>query len=219
MDNLIGPAERGGLAVEHVWRRFRKFEVLKDASLALEEGQIGAVIGANGSGKTTLLRILAGVLTPDKGAVTVAGRPLGRARVGYVLAGDRGLYQRLTGYQNLEFFGRLGGLQRAPALAAARSVAAMLDATDLMEKRLSACSTGQRRRLAVARGFVARPPVVLIDEPFSDLDDTGKDAVATVMEHWAGAGGTVLFAAPSMEGGPRADVVFRMRSGELEVVS
>jgi ABC-2 type transport system ATP-binding protein len=203
------------VAVGRVSRSFGSARILADVTLRLERGTVAAIIGRNGSGKTTLLRIVAGLLQPDEGSVTVAGGPAGRGLSGFVPAGDRGLYWRLTGQQNLEFLGRLRGLSRRNARRWTRVAAATLNAQDLVAKRVGDCSTGQRRRLALARGFVAGPPVVLLDEPFADLDAQGCRAVESAVRAWAAAGGVCLYAAPVSEAGPAPDMAFRLQAGSL----
>jgi ABC-2 type transport system ATP-binding protein len=202
------PREKGSIGLSGVWRRFKDLPVLRGVTLDLEPGHIGALIGPNGSGKTTLLRIVAGLLTPDVGSVQVAGREAGTGMAGYVLAGDRGLYWRLTTTQNLEFFAGIAGLRADDARTRARQALQALAAESLGPRRVEVCSTGQRRRIAIARGFVSRPPVVLVDEPFADLDEEGCRAVEGLMRSWADAGGAVLYAAPMPGAGPTPDVVF-----------
>jgi ABC-2 type transport system ATP-binding protein len=200
----------GAIVLEGLRRSFGHERVLHDVSLRVASGQIVALIGPNGSGKTTLLRILAGVLEPDAGSVAVAGQRPGRGLAGYVPAGDRMLNWRLTGRENLRFFGRIGGVRRNDVPSAILAAAHSADASDLLDKRVGACSTGQRRRLMLAVALLASPPVLLIDEPFSDLDDQGCSAVETASRRWAGGGGLVLYAAPKRSEGPRADLVYRL---------
>jgi ABC-2 type transport system ATP-binding protein len=209
----LGPRGRGSISVSNLSRRFKDVEVLKDVDLELGPGEVGALIGPNGSGKTTLLRIIAGILTPHSGAVAVAGRPPGLGLAGYVLAGDRGLYWRLTAMQNMEFFGGIAGLGPTRARANAGEILHILGAESLASRRVEVCSTGQRRRLAIARGFVAGPPVVLVDEPFADLDEQGCRAMEDLTRRWTEMGGSVLYAAPMRGGGPAADLVFDVEQG------
>src|SRR5207248_9047168 len=143
----------------------------------------------------------------------------GRGLAGYVVAGDRGLYWRLTTMQNMEFFAGIGGMRRAEARAFSSRVLEALGAAALSERRVEVCSTGQRRRLAVARGFVTRAPVVLVDEPYADLDEEGCAAVEGLVAQWAKAGGAVLYAAPMRDVGPPPDVVFRLAPGRAMAAS
>jgi ABC-type multidrug transport system ATPase subunit len=213
------PRGRGSVRFSDVSRGFKGIPVLRGVSLELRPGHIGALIGPNGSGKTTLLRIVAGLLTPDAGSVEVARGQTGEGKAGFVLAGDRGLYWRLTTSQNLEFFAGIAGLPADEARVRSRQALEALDASDLGPRRVEVCSTGQRRRIAVARGFVSCPPVVLIDEPFADLDEEGCRAVEGLCRRWVDAGGVVLYAAPVRGGGPGADVVFDLTRNESHAVT
>jgi ABC-2 type transport system ATP-binding protein len=206
----VAPSAEGSIRVAGVSRSFKGVPVLDHVSLEVRSGQIGALVGPNGAGKTTLLRIIAGILEPDNGTVSVAGRPPGKGSTGYVVAGDRGLYWRLTAVQNLEFFAGVAGFTTPAARENAWRVLRALGAADLAERRVEVCSTGQRRRIAVARGFVGLPPVVLVDEPFADLDDEGCRAVESLIRSWAESGGCVLYAAPMLGVGPAADVLFEL---------
>jgi len=209
------PSFPGSVQVVEVARRFGDVAVLRGVSFDLPSGMVAALIGPNGSGKTTLLRILAGLLSADSGRAMVAGDVPGRGRAGFVPAGDRGLYWRLTGSQNTEFFGRISGLGRRHSLDRARAVAAVLGAEELLGRRVGTLSAGQRRRLAIARAFAAGTGVILLDEPYSDLDQEGADGVAELAQAWSARGGTVLYAAPVPEGGPAAEIRLDLQDGSL----
>jgi ABC-type multidrug transport system ATPase subunit len=214
----LRPTGSGGIEVQGVSRAFGARQVLRQISLTLQPGEIGAVVGENGSGKTSLLRILAGVLGADEGTVDVAGGAPGRGRASFIPAGDRMLNWRLTGRHNLEFFASLAGLQDPQRTIAVESSANAFGATALLEQRVAECSTGQRRRLMLAAGFIAGPPVVLLDEPYADLDAPGQADVAATCRRWADDGGSVVFAAPEAAEGPATDRILRLIDGNLSEV-
>jgi ABC-2 type transport system ATP-binding protein len=205
-----------GIVLDDVRRTFGNERVLDGASLRLEPGRVAAIVGPNGSGKTTLLRMLAGVLQQDSGSVAVCGRAPGHGLAGYVPAGDRMLNWRLSGRENLRFFARIAGIRRGDVDAAILAAAETADAADLLGKRAGQCSTGQRRRLMIAVAFLGSPPVLLIDEPFSDLDDGGCAAVEAASRRWVDADGLVLYAAPKRSEGPRTDAIYRFADGRIE---
>ena len=156
-------------------RRFGSRPVLRELSLTVERGQRVAVLGRNGAGKTTLLRCVAGSLLPSSGSVLVGGsppsRPETRAQIGAVLPGERSFALRLSGRENLRFFARLR--LRGPRRAE-RAVAELTDELQLagiLERRVSACSTGMLQQLAFARALLGAPSVLLLDEPTRSLDD------------------------------------------------
>lgn len=196
----IGPRTPASFKLLDVSRRFGERDVLRSVDIEGDAGSMTIICGLNGSGKTSLLRIIAGLLTPDHGQVTVCGREPGSRSTGYVPAGDRGLHWRLTGRQNLDFFARLavvGNRQQA-----VESAAEALGARDLLDQRVGDCSTGQRRRLAVAQAIVGGPPILLLDEPYAELDEEGIDRVRDVVSTWRSRGGAVIAAAPSPDQTP-----------------
>ena len=211
------PRSAGSVSVVGLVRRFGDHAVLDAVDLDVASGSVAMVLGDNGSGKSTLLRILAGVLDADAGRVSVAGEPPRRGLSSFVPSGDRMLHWRLTGAQNLGFFARLAGTGGPRLEADVRLAAAALDAEDLLQRRVGECSMGQRRRLMLAVGFLARAPVVLLDEPDADLDDDGRGAVEAACRSWADHGGVVVFASPRSDNGLRADALARLTAGRIEM--
>jgi heme exporter protein A len=168
------------LAVQNLTRSFGHVRALRGVSFALRAGEALAVFGPNGAGKTTLLRILAGLLRPDAGAVLTGGRPLlrgdleQRRRIGLISHASL-LYDGLTATENLEFYARLYALPD-PRLAARRA----LEAVGLTERAKSAAGTmsrGMLQRLAIARALLHEPDIVLLDEPFTGLDQRSAAAL------------------------------------------
>ncbi len=177
-------------------RRFGRLAVLEGVSGELTDGGALVVTGPNGSGKSTLLRCLAGLLAPDAGTIELRhdGRPLATAErrrsVGYV-APDLALYEELTAGENLAFFARLRGVpvERGRDL---------LDRLGLPAARAAgALSSGMRQRLRWIWALLHRPRLLLLDEPFQNLDAPGEAAVRALLgEHLAG-GGLAVVANPS----------------------
>lgn len=192
----IRPRAEGSVVARGLQRGFRGRAVLRDASFEVSPGTIACVIGSNGSGKTTLLRLLAGTLLPDGGSAEVCGRRPTDGLSAYLPAGDRGLYWRLSARRNLVFAAGIVGMRRGEADELATAALAAVDAGDLAGRVVGECSTGQRRRVSIARALVTRAPVLLLDEPFEDLDAVGADTVRDVMSGWAAEGGCVIYANP-----------------------
>jgi ABC-type multidrug transport system ATPase subunit len=209
------PAAPGEVVLQHVSRRFGDVHVLEDVSQVLPSGSLTAIIGDNGSGKTSLLRIIAGTLLPDAGAVTISGLPPGNGLAAIVPAGDRALYWRLTGAQELGFFARLTGVERDEARNLTTKAAELLEVEHLADRQIGTFSTGQRRRLMVARSLVGRAPVLLLDEPYADLDPTARDVVERALRRWTDHGGAAVWTSPTVEGGPRSDAALHLRNGML----
>jgi ABC-type multidrug transport system ATPase subunit len=204
----LKPRTRGSIAAIDLSKSFGDRNVVQGLSLEAGPGSVIALVGPNGCGKTTVLRMLAGTLDPDQGDVQVCGGPPGRGASALAPAGDRCLYWRLDGRRNLAFYGRVNGTR--PLDDAIESVIVDMDLRGFVDRRVGAMSTGQRRRLVVASALVSRAPLLLIDEPFADLDAKGIESVATLVSAWASEGGCVAFAAPATTDGPPADVVLQL---------
>ena len=159
------------IVAEGLVKRFGRAAALRDVGFALPRGETLAVLGANGAGKSTLLRLLAGLARPTAGRLEVDGLAPGdrraRARLGYVGHATL-LYPALTARENLIFAARLHALadaaDRADAGLAREGLAAVA------ARRAGDFSRGMAQRLAIARGLIHDPPIVLLDEPFTGLD-------------------------------------------------
>ncbi len=151
-------------------------EALRDVSLEIENGEIFGLIGRNGAGKTTLTKIIATLVQPTSGSVSVKGFDSVnddvkvRSLVGLATAEERSFYWRLTCRQNLMFFSRLFGMTDADAKNRVNELFRQLDLSKLAKRRFSDLSTGNKQRLAVARALLAKPQVLLLDEPTRSLD-------------------------------------------------
>ena len=170
------------VAAEDVWKYYGDYAALREIKLAIEPGSCVALLGRNGAGKTTLLRIIAGFSKTGKGRVSIFGKDARdtetRRRVG-VLGHGISVYEELTAYENLMLFGRLYGLENP-----AHSAMEWLDRTGLSRVRdglVREFSRGMRQRLAVARAFLHNPDVLLLDEPFTALDDRAIAVLQTVL--------------------------------------
>ena len=156
-------------------KRFGDVEAVISVSFAVNAGEVYGLLGPNGAGKTTTMRILAGLLAPSAGTVTVAGVDVGSAaqhakrRLGFLSAGA-GLYARLSGRELLRYTGRIYDM---PAEAIGRRIEELAEALvlhDFLDQRAETLSTGQKQRVSLARAVFHDPPVLILDEPTSGLD-------------------------------------------------
>jgi ABC-2 type transport system ATP-binding protein len=164
------------------WRAFlQPFEpatslALAGISLEVRSGEAVALLGTNGAGKSTLLKILATLVLPTSGRASVAGHDTVqnsravRRQLGYHAGTDHGFYPRLTGRQNLLFFGRLNRLSRGAATQRVASLAEQFHFKDSLDRQVRTLSTGTVQRLSLARAVLHEPSVLLLDEPTRSLD-------------------------------------------------
>ncbi len=179
--------------VARVWKYFGEFPALREVDFAASSGTCTALLGRNGAGKTTMLRILAGLSTPSQGSVELLGRSSrnseARAKVGLIGHGIA-IYDELSARENLMLFGRLYGLGNPRAAADEWLEKTGLDhvATSLVRE----FSRGMRQRLAVARAFLHNPSLLLLDEPFTSLDDRAIALLQNLLLAAIAGGATVI---------------------------
>jgi len=195
--------------------------VLDGVDLDVARGEVLALLGPNGAGKTTTVEILATVRRPDTGTATVAGLDIVRdaERVRGVL-GLTGQYAAvddlLTGRENLELMARLAHLPRAEVRSRARELLALFSLTDAADRRVRTYSGGMRRRLDLACGLLARPAVVVLDEPTTGLDPRSRNELWEVVRDVVAQGTTVLLTTQYLaEADALADQVVLLDGGRV----
>ena len=206
------------IELEALVRRYGEREALSDVSLSLATGQTLVVFGPNGAGKTTLLRVLSTLLRPHSGRVTVLDRQLPqdawavRGRVG-LLGHEPLLYRELSARENLRFHARLHDLDSARV----EELLAAVALTERADEPLKSLSRGMVQRAAIARATLHDPELLLLDEPYANLDPTAIDLVAPLIG--AESGRTrVLSSHDPASGLAQADVVLGLRAGRAVLV-
>lgn len=191
------PAAGDGIVVHDLHRAFGTVRALDGVELTARAGAVTALVGPNGSGKTTLLLVLAGLLVPDRGTVTVAGHdpvahgPAARAQTGW-MPDTFGTWDSLTAHEVLLTFAATYRLSPAAAAARATDLLATVHLSEYADRPASVLSRGQKQRLGLARALVHDPAVLLLDEPASGLDPRSRVDLRLLLRRLADEGRTVL---------------------------
>ncbi len=200
------------LAARSLTKRFGTREALRDVSFELVPGELVGIIGPNGAGKTTLLSILAGVLAPDEGELSLPAAEIGW-RVGWVPQSPA-LYSKLSVAENLRLFARLEKLADVEA-----AVAGMLEQTGLGDRageEVGRLSGGNQQRVNIAIGLLSAPAVLLLDEPSASLDPRQRERLWEFISGLAERGTTVAFSTHNVAEVERyATRVLLLADGEL----
>jgi len=173
---------------------FGRTVAVNDLTLDIDQGVCG-VFGQNGSGKSTLLRCVAGLLRPARGLIAIDGDPVNlsdeafRRQVGFA-GHEPGLYRRLTVMENLRLFGSLYGV----GATRIDEVVANLDLARFSDTRVEALSAGTRRRAAVARALLHEPRILLLDEPYANVDEDAAELISSAVRPWRSNGRVALIA-------------------------
>jgi len=197
------PASPSTVEVSAVSRSFGRRLAVDRVDLSLSAGDCLALFGPNGAGKTTLLRLIAGLLKPSAGTVTVAGRslrdnPQARALVG-LISHQSMLYGALTARENVEFAARLYGV--ADVRDAARRALERMQVADRADAPVKQLSRGLQQRVSIARSVVHEPSVVLLDEPYTGLDAIGGAALTEMLHGLRAAGAALVLVTHNVDEG------------------
>ncbi len=191
----------------HPFRPRRLCTALSGIDFAVQKGDRIAVLGPNGAGKTTLLKLIGGLLFPTVGDIIVNGfntvnhNTTARRSVGFVLNEERSFFWRLSGVQNLEFFGALDNLRGADLHNRIRELVQLVGLEAAAAKPVGEYSSGMKQRLALARGLIAEPEVLILDEPTRALDPVACDELIELImaRLYRDSGKTLLIATHRLE--------------------
>jgi sodium transport system ATP-binding protein len=196
------------IEVERLSKSFRDYRrgwvpAVVDVGFTCRPGEIFGLLGPNGAGKTTTLRILSTVLRPTGGRAVVAGYDVVdqpeevRAHIGYMSA-STGIYDRMTAWELVEYFGRLYGMARGPLRERMEAIFGWLQMDDFRDVLGSKMSTGMRQKVSIARTIVHDPPVLIFDEPTSGLDVLVARVLLRKIAELRDQGKTILFSTHAM---------------------
>ena len=186
------------VTVDRLRKTLGKNEVLRGISFEAGKGEIFGLLGPNGAGKTTTLRTICTLLSPDDGTINVLGFDTRaapqevRRRVGVVTA-EIGVYPRLSARENITYFARLSEVADDDVRRQVDEVIDRLDMSSFARQRAESLSSGQKQKVAIARAIVHDPPVLMFDEPTSNLDVLASKEIRDFMVESKGRGKCVIF--------------------------
>jgi len=207
------------IMLEGVNKTIKKQVVINALDLQVDEGQILALCGGNGAGKSTILRMIAGISQPDSGSITVGGlrwkdnRKRYAELIGY-MPDDFRFAQGLTAYETLSFWAALRGIPKLRA----REVLHEVGLADTGKKSVASFSKGMRQRVLFAQALLAKPPIILMDEPTNGLDPYWIETFVRKVKETAANGQTVIFSTHQLHVAEAlADRIALLRGGQIEL--
>jgi ABC-2 type transport system ATP-binding protein len=208
------------LEIRGLAKRFDR-PAVNGLDLAIEAGEFYTLLGPNGAGKTTTLRMVAGLLQPDNGGISVFGidalaEPVAAKQIMAWLSDEPMIYDKLTPFEYLEFIAGLWGVDAQLAETRARDLISWLGLEPHGHERCEAFSKGMRQKVALAGALVHEPKLIILDEPLTGLDAGSARQVKTVLRERVGAGGTVIMTTHILEVAERmADRIGVIADGRL----
>jgi ABC-type multidrug transport system ATPase subunit len=202
------------ITVRGVIKQFGRFAALRGVDAEFEAGKFYAILGDNGAGKTTLLRALAGLARPTQGEITILGQTPKDAchDLGY-MAHPSLLYEEMSGLENLRYFASLYGIDGD---ARCQQVIGAVGLDPALARPVGQYSQGMRQRMSLARAMLHDPKILLLDEPFSNVDGTSAREMVGLLKHMSQSGKTIFVVthqAGLLEG--VADEVISMQAGQI----
>jgi heme ABC exporter ATP-binding subunit CcmA len=201
--------------LDRVSKLFGSFAALRKVSADLERGRCYVLLGQNGAGKSTLLRILAGLLRPTLGTVKVFGETdphEARARIGYMSHAPM-LYDELTAAENLSYF---GSLYAGRTCLTPEEALEQVGLDPALSRPLGQYSQGMRQRASLARVLVSQPELLLLDEPFSNMDVESARQMVTLLAGFRHSSRTIVLTTHQRElAAPIADWILTLRAGQV----
>ena len=192
------------IEVKSLAKSYGEIQAVQNISFSAADGKITALLGPNGAGKSTTLRILSTVALPDNGTATIAGLDVAtepmevRKQIG-VLPHNSGLYARLTGLENIRYFGRLQHIEKQELEIRIDALVEQLDMKDFCTRRTAGFSQGQKIKVALARALVHDPKHVMLDEPTNGLDVMATRALREIINQLKQDGKCILFSSHIMQ--------------------
>jgi len=202
-------------------KKYGETTAVDGLELAVETGSVHGFVGPNGAGKTTTMQMIVGLLSPTTGEVRIDGEPAGsiaaKRKIGYSPQ-ELSLYESMTGREYLRYMGRVSGMSRSDAAERAEELLEWLDLTDAADQQAGGYSGGMKRRLSIAQALIHEPDLLVLDEPTTGLDPSGRQKIMDALESLPEDGMTVFVSSHVLaELEQYIDSVTILRDGELVV--
>lgn len=206
------------IKVEKLEKKFGEFRALDGLDLEVRKGEVYGLLGPNGAGKTTAIKVLTGLLKKTSGNAEILGIPIPNKdvaqRIGY-MPQETALYVGLTVHQNLEFFGKLFGLDRAEILTREKELLKFIDLEKWRDELVANLSGGMKHRVSLACALIHQPEVLFLDEPTVGVDPELRVSFWNYFANLKSKGITILITTHYMDEASHCDRVGFMRSGKL----
>ncbi|QSG07499.1 ABC transporter ATP-binding protein [Halapricum desulfuricans] len=176
-------------------KRFGETVAVDGIDLTVEEGSVHGFVGPNGAGKTTAMQLLVGLLSPSEGAATIGGKPAGSKAAKELLGyspQELALRESMTGRGYLEYMGRAAGMSKSDVRERADELLAWLDLEEAAGRRVGSYSGGMQRRLSLAQAMIHEPELLILDEPTTGLDPSGRQKIMDALRELPEQGMTVF---------------------------
>jgi len=192
------------LEVKNLSKAFKDLKAVDNVSFVVNDGEIVGLLGENGAGKTTTLRTIATMLKPTSGTAIVNGKDIvknpeeARGEIGILFGGEVGLYDRLTGRENIVYFGELNGMTKQEASKSVDELSKDFQMEEYIDRRCGKFSKGMKQKIAIARSLVHSPKLMLLDEPTSGLDVSATIIVQDFIFKCKKEGKAIVFSSHTM---------------------
>lgn len=192
------------IKVQSLTKTFKDVSAVNNISFEVNKGEIVGLLGENGAGKTTTLRMLATMLKPTSGTALINNYDVNknpemvRGEIGILFGGEVGLYDRLTGRENIRYFAELNGMSKEETEKSIEYLAENLEMKEYLDRRVGNFSRGMKQKISIARSIVHNPSVLLFDEPTSGLDVTASRIVHDFIKKCKSDNKAVIFSSHSM---------------------
>ncbi|MDP4134036.1 MAG: ABC transporter ATP-binding protein [Bacillota bacterium] len=206
------------VCIDHVSKKFKKQQVLKDINMKIENNEIFGLIGPSGAGKTTLIRLVIGAIEADNGTIQIGDIQIPSLDalkiIGY-MPQNEALYEDLSGYDNLMFFGSMYGMKKAELKKRLQGVLELVELWDASRKKVSTYSGGMKKRLSLAAALIAEPSLLILDEPTVGIDPLLRRKIWEQFRQLKSLGKTIIITTHVMDEAEMCDRVALINNGGI----